>query len=256
MESTGLARFLFELASEERLGILAAISEKPLRHAQIARRLGMTDSETTRHLNRLTVAGLVTKGPQSEYEPSNLARLVSADFPFFRFLLAHREFLLNHNVLVLPPGFVERLGALSGGVLTKGTYNVVATQERSLRSAKRRIWVLSEQAFEQALPILREKASGGADVRVIRPREISQDPVPLSAVKRNYPLRLLGEARIFLAVVDDVAGVCFPNLHGEVDMATMVFLDDRVGCKWAEDLFLHFWNEARERLDAPTLPDG
>src|SRR5881396_3565576 len=139
MESTGLARFLFELASEERLGILAAISEKPLRHAQIARRLGMTDSETTRHLNRLTVAGLV-----------------SADFPFFRFLLAQREFLLNHNVLVLPPGFAERLSALSGGVLTKGTYNVVATQERSLRGAARRIWVLWEQAFEQALPILRE----------------------------------------------------------------------------------------------------
>src|SRR3989442_4350834 len=145
MESTGLARFLFELASEERLGILAAISEKPLRHAQIARRLGMTDSETTRHLNRLTVAGLVTKGPQSEYEPSNLARLVSADFPFFRFLLAQREFLLNHNVLVLPPGFVERLGALSGGGLTKGTYNVVASPKRSLGTAERPVTVISSQ---------------------------------------------------------------------------------------------------------------
>src|SRR3989449_8237989 len=70
MESTGLARFLFELASEERLGILAAISEKPLRHAQIARRVRMTDSETTRHLNRLTAAGLVTK--RSEEHTSEL----------------------------------------------------------------------------------------------------------------------------------------------------------------------------------------
>src|SRR5438445_7060336 len=128
MESTGLARFLFELASEERLGILAGVSDKPPRHAQTAPRVRMTDSETTRHLNRLTAAGLVTKGPQSEYEPTNLARLVSADFPFFRFLLAYREFLLNHDVLVLPPGFVARLGALSGGVLTMGTYNVGANK--------------------------------------------------------------------------------------------------------------------------------
>src|SRR2546427_12385968 len=119
MESTGLARFLFERASEEGLGIMAAVSEKPLRRAQIARRVRMTDSETTRHLNRLTAAGLVTKRPQSEYEPTNLARLVSAHFPFFRFLLAQREFLLNHNVLVLPPGFVERLGSPSGGGVTK-----------------------------------------------------------------------------------------------------------------------------------------
>src|SRR5256885_11676981 len=236
MESTGLARFLFELASEERLGILAAISEKPLRHAQIARRGRMTGCGPGRHLNRLTAAGLVTKGPQSEYVPTNLARLVSADFPFFSFLLAYREFLLNHDVLVLPPGFVERLGALSGGVLTKGTYNVVATQERSLRSAKRRIWVLSEQAFEQALPILREKASGGADVRVIRPRQVFQDPVPLSAVKRNYPLRLLGEARVVLAVVDDVAGGWFPNPPREVHIATIVFLHDCVGSALAGKL--------------------
>src|SRR5947208_17102817 len=109
MESTGLARFLFELASEERLGILAAISEKPLRHAQIARRVRMTDSETTRHLNRLTAAGLVTKGPQSEYVPTNLPRLVSADFPFFSFLLAYREFLLHRDVIRLAASFLTWL---------------------------------------------------------------------------------------------------------------------------------------------------
>ena len=69
MESTRLARFLFELASDERLGILEVIEEKPLRHAQIARRLKITDSETTRHLNRLASTGLLTKNPQSQYEP-------------------------------------------------------------------------------------------------------------------------------------------------------------------------------------------
>ena len=63
MESTGLARFLFELASDERLGILEVIEEKPLRHAQIARRLKITDSETTRHLNRLASTGLLIWWP-------------------------------------------------------------------------------------------------------------------------------------------------------------------------------------------------
>ena len=75
MESKDLARFLFEIASDERLGILAEVAEKPLKHAQIARRLDMTGSETTRHLNRLASAGLVTKNPRGEYEPTNLARL-------------------------------------------------------------------------------------------------------------------------------------------------------------------------------------
>src|SRR2546425_12743914 len=136
MESTGLARFLFELASDERLGILDAVAERPLRHAQIARHLRMTVSETTRHLNRLTSAGLVAKNPQSQFEPTNLARLVSGAFPLFHFLLANREFLLKHNVGVVPAEFVDRLGALNGGTFVTGMYDVAAAQERYLRAVK------------------------------------------------------------------------------------------------------------------------
>src|SRR5438093_9246964 len=115
MEPTGLARFLFELASDERLGILDAIAERPLRHVQIARQLRMTDSETTRHLNRLASAGLVTKNPQSQFEATYLARLVSAAFPLFRFLLTNRDFLLKNKLGGLPPESVVGPVALGEG---------------------------------------------------------------------------------------------------------------------------------------------
>ena len=256
MESTGLARFLFELASDERLGILEAIAEKPMRHAQIARRLKMTDSETTRHLNRLASTGLLMKNPQSQYEPTNLAGLVSAGFPFFRFLLRNREFLLKHNVRVLPPEFVERLGALTAGTFVTGMYDVAAAQMRYLRAVKRRIWVLTDQMFEQALPILREKATEGADVRVIRSREgFQRETARLPPVERNYPVRLVPEARIFLAVLDDVAGVCFPTVDGKVDMEAMLLLTDSTGHRWSSDLFAQVWNEAREWLGPSGSPD-
>ncbi len=256
MESTGLARFLFELASDERLGILEAIEEKPLRHAQIARHLKMTDSETTRHLNRLGSAGLLMKNPQSQYEPTSLTRLVSAGFPFFRFLLTHREFLLKHNVQVLPSEFVPRLGALAGGTFVTGMYDVAAAQERYLRAVKQRIWVLTDQLFEQAIPILKEKAAAGADVRVIRSREaFHRETARLPPVQRNYPVRLVPEARIFLAVLDDVAGICFPTVDGKVDMEAMLLLVDPAGHRWAADLFAQVWSEAREWLGPPTSPD-
>src|SRR3989449_8283711 len=161
MESTGLARFLFELASDERLGILDAVAERPLRHAQIARHLRMTVSETTRHLNRLTSAGLVAKNPQSQFEPTNLARLVSGAFPLFHFLLANREFLLKHKVGVVPAEFVDRLGALNGGTFVTGMYDVAAAQERSLRAGKQRIWGPAAQVGEVAATGIREKRCGG-----------------------------------------------------------------------------------------------
>src|SRR5947208_719815 len=256
MESTGLARFLFELASDERLGILESIEEKPLRHAQIARRLKITDSETTRHLNRLASTGLLTKNPQSQYEPTSLARLVSAGFPFFRFLLVNREFLLKHDVRVVPAEFVERLGALNGGTFVAGMYDVAAAQERYLRAVKQRIWVLTDQLFEAAVPVMREKAAAGADVRAIRSREgFKRETARLPAVERNYPVRLVEETRIFLAVLDDLAGICFPTVDGKIDMEAMLLLGDPVGYRWSADLFTHLWSEAREWLGPSAARD-
>src|SRR2546425_8397574 len=216
MESTGLARFLFELASDERLGILEVIEEKPLRHAQIARRLKITDSETTRHLNRLASTGLLTKNPQSQYEPTSLARLVSAGFPFFRFLLANREFLQKHDVRVVPTEFVERLGALNGGTFVTGMYDVAAAQERYLRAVKQRIWVLTDQLFEAAVPVMRGKAAAGADVRVIRSREgVQRETARPPPVQRHYPVRLVSEAPIFFSVPRELTGEGFPTPQGK-----------------------------------------
>src|SRR2546422_4316283 len=225
MESTGLARFLFELASDERLGILEVIEEKPLRHAQIARRLKITDWEATRHLNRLASTGLLTKNPQSQYERTSLARLVSAGFPFFRFLLANREFLLKHDVRVVPAEFVERLGALNGGTFVTGMYDVAAAQERYLRAVKQRIWVLTDQLFEAAVPVMREKAAAGADVRVIRSREgVQRETARLPPVQRNYPVPLVSEARNLLSGPPDGASACVPTPPGKGDMECMLLL--------------------------------
>ena len=173
----------------------------------------------------------------------------------FHFLLANREFLLKHDVRVVPAEFVERLGALNSGTFVWGMYDVAAAQERYLRSVKQRIWVLTDQLFEAAVPVMREKAAAGADVRVIRSREgFQRETARLPRVQRNYPLRLVPEARIFLAVLDDVAGVCFPTLEGKVDMESMLLLTDPAGHRWAEDLYARLWSQAREWLGPQTPP--
>ena len=249
MATDDLARFLFEIASSNRLEILLAVMERPLRHAQLAPKLDMSASEATRVLARLSSAGLVIKNAQTAYEPTNLTRLLLSCLPFLRFLTANREFLLSHDILVLPPEFVERLGALSECKFERGMYKVIGSQERNLRAVKRRMWAISKQAFDTVLAIVREKAAQGADVRVIRHRaEFEDERAGPSAVDRNYPVRVLDETRIFLAVLDDTAAVCFPTFGGDVDMGTMIVLEDPRGCRWAEDLFLNYWGMARERL--------
>jgi predicted transcriptional regulator len=247
MASEELARFLFEIASDERLGILEAIRERPLKHAEIARLLSMTGSETTRHLNRLSTAGLVLKNPRGAYEATQVSIALAAGLPFLRFLTVHRPFVLTHNLLVLETPFLERLGELASGTFTNGTYHVVAVQENALRASGRRIWVATEQRFEQALPILRNRAGAGADVRIVRPRAaIQAEGRNEPRVERNFPLRVVPEVRLFLAVLDDQAGICFPSLDGRIDMTMMLRIEDRAGLRWAEDLFRTIWDRAEE----------
>jgi len=245
MPSEAVARLLFEIASLERLGILEAVGERPRKHAELARRLGITGSEMSRHLNRLVAAGLVRKTADGEYAATPLASALRAGLPFFEVLTAARDYLLTHEVSVLGAPFVERLGEVGRGTFERGTYQVVAVQEKALRSVERRIWVVTEQRFEQAIPILREKAARGADVRVIRARGLlhaerrsGQD------VKRNFPVRTLPEVHFFLAVLDGQAGLCLPDPDGKVDMATMLLLTDPTGYRWSEDLFLSSWARA------------
>ncbi len=248
MSPTGIPSFLFEIASDERLGILRAVAEGPLRHTEIARKLSLTGSETTRHLNRLAQAGLLTKNLGGDYALTPLAEALRLGLPFWEFLTAHRSYLATHRVTVVSTPFVERLGELRWGRFVEGTYPIVAVQEQALRHALRQIWVVTEQRFEQAIPILREAASRGVDVRVVRSRPLlEQERHQGRDIDRNFALRTLPEVRVFLAVVDEQAGLCFPTQEAKVDMSSMLLMTDPEGLRWARDLFLSLWNEAQER---------
>jgi predicted transcriptional regulator len=256
MEAGRLSEFLFEIASDERLGILEALGKKPLKHSEIARRLSMTGSETTRHLARLSEAGLVARNGRAEYELTPVAETLRVGLPFLEFLARHRDYLLRHRFTGVPAAFVERLGELIEGKFVGGTYDVVAAQETALRAVARRIWVVTEQRFDLALPILREKAGKGADVRVVRARRLLEEEKRTGRdVKRNFPVRALPEIAVFLAVLDDQAGLCLPTADGKVDMATMVLLTDPAGFRWAHDLFLDLWGRA-EAWRTPLGIDG
>ena len=247
MPTERLAKFLFEVASPERISILRALRGHPLRHAEITEQLSMTGSETTRHLNRLVAIRMIEKDPEGRYRVTPLAELMLVALPLFDFVSQRDDYLVAHDLSVLEPKFIARLGELNDARLIDGTYPVIAYQDAALREARTRIWVVTDHPFQQALPLLREKASQGTDVRVVRPRRMLQEErAPDSRVERNYAVRLLPEIRIFLAVLDTQAGVSFSVRSGPPDLSSMLLLTDPDGYCWAEDLFLHMWSRAEE----------
>lgn len=246
MAPEGLADLLFEVASPERLVILSRLSRGARSHTELARGLKRSGSETTRHLQRLAAAGLVVKGAGRRYELTTTARVFTAGLGLFEFLVANRDFLLAHDMAGLDSRFLSRLGELGKGTFTFGQYGTVAVQECALREARSRVWIITDEGTEQFLPSVRERASHGIDVRIAGPRVSGERARRLfDASDPDSSSRILDAPGIFLLVVDDRAGICFPLVGGRVDRSAMLVVDDPAGVRWAEDLFLDSWSRAR-----------
>jgi predicted transcriptional regulator len=240
-----LAAFLFEVASPERLLILSRLSRGDLSHTEIARQLGRSGSETSRHLQRLRDVGLIVKGPHGKYSLTTTARVFYAGIPFFEYLVANQDYLRDHDLGALEPNFLVRLGELSRGTLTFGAYGTVAAQEGALVGVRERIWLVADEGLEMLLPTLKSKLSHGVDVRVIRSEP--RDGSPFGSAMVTAPLiaiRTLKDPGLSLTIVDDQAWIRFPTADGAMDRSTMILLRDPTGLRWAEELFQHYWNRA------------
>jgi len=77
----GLSELLFDLSSIDRVTLLREIEKERLRLSQLATRLSATVQETSRHLTRLSHAGLISKDSEGLY-----------------FLTAYGKAILRHRV--------------------------------------------------------------------------------------------------------------------------------------------------------------
>lgn len=239
-----IAKLLFEFASVERLDILSAISSEALKHSEIAKKFDLTTPETSRHLERLTAAKVVTKNNNGEYTPSTYGRVLLSSLPFFRFLTENQEYLANHDLTKLPEGFLERLGEVTGATYVTGVYKIAETIVKNVKEAKKRVWWLGWTGH-LGRDAIQEKASEDLDVKIIVQKGAwPPESLPPSA-KFNFPIREMENITCFLAVYDDFARISFSGLDGKIDHSVRLVLQSPRAYRWVEELFLYYWNLAK-----------
>lgn len=246
-----VAGLLFELASTERLGVLLLTQTEALRLSQIAKRLNMTTSETSRNLDRLKDQRLIEKGSNGRYELTSYGKVVISLLPLLKSLTDHREYILTHDLTILPQEFIMRLGELIPCLVFKGVYKVVKVQEETMRKVKNRFWIMSKEAFHTAIPIIKEKLRENVDIRMIIPEaKLSSPDFEFLNDEGSINCRILHEVNMVLAVLDREGGICLPSLNGDIDISTMLGVNPK-SSKWLEDLYLHYWEKA-ESFTATT----
>ncbi len=239
---------MFEVASEDRLQILTLLEQKALRLSEIARKLSATDPEASRHLSRLSKAGLVAKTTEGAYALTPLGRLACAILPSFAILASRREYFLSHDLSSVPSQFLRRIGELAEHRYLDHLDEILGLAQELTREATEYVWIMTDRPvrFEHRHP-----RPGSLSVRCIVPR--SFDEATLSLLRQNWPgasieLVYLDTIPAALLLNERRAGILLPGLDRQIDWNKGLSGRSPDFHGWCRDLFEHQVSRARKAL--------
>jgi len=232
----------FELASENRLGILRELQSKPLRMQDVVQKLDMNDTEVFRQLHRLSEALLIKRQPEGTYAITEYGKLVLRLSLPLHFAYRNRQNLLTRDVWGLPDEFIDRLGELSEAKVSTDVIEIVNLSGQGIAAAQDHIWVMSDKPLDSARVKVEEQVSKGIKLRFLFP----ENQRPLFKGFREVPeiveKRTLPRIPVNLVCTEKVAGVSLLSIDQRPDIA-LFFGTSGAFLNWASDLFLHYWNQ-------------
>ncbi len=116
-----LPKPLFERSGETRLETLHALETAPLTFTKIADQMGITSSEASRQIERLTGMNLIEKLSDGSYAVTPLGRLMLSFLPGIDFVYRNSDYFRTHDTALIPRELIMRFSDLSGARFIKGT---------------------------------------------------------------------------------------------------------------------------------------
>src|SRR3990170_662939 len=241
-----LCRLLFELSSSERMNIMLEIQEQRLKMSHISKKLDMTVTETSRHLQRLGEARLIEKDVEGLYGLAPFFVHVLSLLSGLGFVSRYRDYFMEYDVSRIPYEFISRIGELAEGGFGAETFKNLEETEKMFREAREYVWILSDQVLKSAAPIVGERVKGAFEFRVILP-EAAMPPDYKSQIPSTIPgvqKRVLPKVEIVIVMNEKVAAFCLPNQSGRIDYTGFGGSDPKFH-KWCKDLYLYYWEQAK-----------
>ncbi len=244
---------LFELSNVTRLEVLTSVESEPRKLSAISKLLDIAIQETSRHLARLVKAKLAKKDAGGFYSLTPVGSQILFMLPTIRFLATNADYFATHSMEKLPNQFKSQVGVLIDSELSPHVMESFKQTETLLRSAEQYIWIMSDQVLSSSLPLLDEALSKGVEFRIILP-ECIQDMEAGSVEfehlgKLSQPLRVekyLEDVDIIIILSEKGALITFPTVEGKSDYLGFSVSNDTAH-NWCKDLFLHFWESAKDR---------
>ncbi len=237
-----LCDLLFELSSMERMNIMRSLLEERLKLSHVSRKLDMTVTEASRHLQRLSDVKLIDKDVEGTFGPTRYGKLAIKLLSSLDFISENRQYFLDHDVSNLPDELLSRINELSLGTLNTDVVRVLPYVDSMFQEADEYIWVMSyTRALPSTIPIVEEKLKNGISLWRIFPEDVVSSGGKTSI---TGPRRTLLSLDIRIVMTENEAMCSFPLMDGRIDYTSFIGEDPKFH-KWCKDVFLHYWEKAR-----------
>jgi predicted transcriptional regulator len=238
------SKLLQVLSHPIKLEILKSITTQPEHVDIIAQKVDISAEEAKVHLDSLHGGGLVDQESDGTFRSSPYGQLILSLLIDFDFVATYSDDFRDLDLSLIPIPFVERLGELKESKRIEGTVSNLNSAEQMFGRAEKKISVIANEVMLDAVPVVREKISQGADFRFI----IDQTFKPPSEFKATLPQLWRKIWKIPAAVVatDKEGMVFFLNRKLVVDYSVGFTSEEPEFIKWCEDLIDHLWNQGEQ----------
>jgi predicted transcriptional regulator len=238
-----LCDLLFEFSSPERMRIMKSLLAERLRLSHVSKKLDMTVTEASRHLQRLSEIQLIEKDVDGAFSPTPYGKVAEKLLSSLDLISNYRQYFLEHDVLRLPDELISRINELSLATLNTDVVRVLAHVDVMFQEAEEYMWVMSyAHSLPSTIPIVEERLQNGVILLRIFPEEII--PPIGEAETIAGPCRTLPEVDVRIMLTEKEAMCSLPSIDGRQDYASFIGKDPRFH-RWCRDLYLHYWEKAK-----------
>ncbi len=242
-----LHKLLFELSSVERIEIMHELKKGGLKLSHLSRKLDLTVTETSRHLQRLNKYRLTQKDADGLYRLTHFGGLVLTQLSGLDVVSKQQEYFMEYDSSRLPLEFIHRIGELDEGELGTEPFKNVERVEKMLQESSEFLWILSNQILAVLIPTIKKKLSTAFDLRGILPKAVmptEDSTAPIPSTAPGVQKRVLENVDVIIVVTEKEAHFCLPNRSGKIDYVGFSGKDPKFR-KWCKDLFLYYWAKAK-----------
>ncbi|MDH5362194.1 MAG: winged helix-turn-helix domain-containing protein, partial [Aigarchaeota archaeon] len=151
-----LCSVLFELSNQDRLRILHQLDKGAMNVTNLARELGLTVQECSRHVSRLDDVGLTRKDVEGLLHVSPYGRLVLKQLLALKFASRHKDYFATHSLAHLPRESVLRIGDLAASSYMNDISAAFHSVDKMIQEAEEYVWSITDQHLVSTYPLLRE----------------------------------------------------------------------------------------------------